>query len=364
MSHWLVTVLCLLVLTVFAGVLGLADGRQRTNLRLGAALLGFWVVFGSAALSLNSLAPPRGSQDHWGDRLPLYAVVLGIAGASACCLAAEIALRTSASAEEGGVRGSASSPEKPVAQVRSEESWAGHSGRPTYRSSFLRSMGSLEDRVWFNGKSYRIFSSDREVIDFLDNLAWHLYATSDGLQPATLLGSRRDLQAITERPTISALVAVLAKGNPLTSRWALWLLGRSHNKAAVRPLRPFLEHPEPAFRKEAARALRRLGAWYDLMPLREDPEERIRRLAMPKRRQFAEPTRGMRAIGDRFSTALDRLTARGETSAPAADPSPMPYWSIAALGEGQPPRPAWWFRRILERIRQAVRESRGAEVKG
>ena len=50
MSIWLVTVLCLLVLTAFAGVLGMADGRQRVNLRLGAALLGFWVVFGTAAL--------------------------------------------------------------------------------------------------------------------------------------------------------------------------------------------------------------------------------------------------------------------------------------------------------------------------
>lgn len=364
MSIWLVTVLCLLVLTAFAGVLGMADGRQLVNLRLGAALLGFWVVFAAAAISLSCLAPPTGSQSDWGDRLPGYAVFIGFVGAIACLLTVETALRASMSADGKGATSSAAPIAHSVAGVGSDECWTGRSGRPVYRSSFLRSLGSLEERVWFNGKSYRIFSSDREVIDFLDTLAWHLYATSDGLQPSTLLGSRRDLQDITERPTIGALVAVLAKGNPLTSRWALWLLGRSHNKAAVRPLRPFLEHPEPAFRKEAVRALRRLGAWYELMPLREDPEERIRRLAMPKRRQFAEPARGMRAMGDRFTTALDRLTARGETSALATDPSPMPYWSIAALGEGQPPRPAWWFRRILERIRQAVRESRGAEVKG
>ncbi|MFO0898705.1 MAG: HEAT repeat domain-containing protein [Pirellulales bacterium] len=364
MSIWLVTVMCLLVLTAFAVVMALADGRQRTNLLLGAALLGFWVVFGTAAISLSSLAPPRGSQDNWGDRLPAYAVILGIAAASACCLAVEAALRSSTSAAEAGVRQPVPSTAKTVAQVSSEESWAGDYGRPTYRSSFLRSLGSVEDKVWFNGKSYRIFSSDREVIDFLDTLAWHLYATSDGLQPATLLGSRRDLQAITARPTIGALVAVLAKGNPLTSRWALWLLGHSHNKAAVLPLRPFLEHPEPAFRKEAVRALRRLGAWYDLLPLRHDPVERIRWLATPRPRQSTEPTRGAKAMGDRFSSALERLTARAEPAAEEApDRSPMPYWSVVTLGEGQAPRPTWWLRRILERIQQAVRGSMHTGIK-
>jgi hypothetical protein len=191
-----------------------------------------------------------------------------------------------------------------------------------------------------------------------------LYATSDGLQPATLLGSRRDLQAIAERPTIGALVAVLAKGNPLTSRWALWLLGRSHNKAAVRPLKPFLEHPEPAFRKEAVRALRRLGAWYELLPLRQDPEARIRLLATPRPRQFSEPTRGAKAMGGRFTSALERLTARGESIAQEeADRSPMPYWSVATLGEGQAPRPTWWLRRLLERVQLTVRGSRSASAK-
>ena len=156
-------------------------------------------------------------------------------------------------------------------------------------------------------------------------------------------------------------MAVLAKGNPLTSRWALWLLGRSHNKAAVRPLKPFLEHPEPAFRKEAVRALRRLGAWYELLPLRQDPVERIRLLATPRPRQSTEPTRGAKAMGDRFATALERLTARRESIADEAfDRAPMPYWSVATLGDGQAPRPTWWLRRILERVQLAVRGSRSA----
>lgn len=243
--------------------------------------------------------------------------------------------------------------------------------RPRYRPSFLRSLGGLQQTLHFYGNSYRLYADDREVVDYLQDLAWFLFATSDELQRATLLRSRRDLQAIYERPTIGALVALLAKGDALTSRWAIWLLGRSRNKNAVAPLRPYLRHPEPTFRKEAARALRRLGAWGDLNSLQNAPDERTQRLATPRPEPeylkpaavvATEPASLVPTAAVRFARALESLrehSRRGERdSAPVG--SSMPYWSVASFGEGKPPRPAWWLRRILQRIQTAIRGSANA----
>jgi hypothetical protein len=234
--------------------------------------------------------------------------------------------------------------------------------RPRYRPSFFRSLGGLQQTLHFYGNKYRLYADEREVVDYLQDLGWFLFATSDELQPATLLRSRRDLRAILERPTIGALVALLAKGDVLTSRWAIWLLGHSRNKSAVAPLRPYLQHPEPTFRKEAARALRRLGAWGELVALQQDRDERIRRLATPRPEpEYLKPPPPPEAptAAARFARALERLrehSLAGERG-PAPEGSPMPYWSAASLGEGKPPRPDWWLRRILLRIHEAIRGS-------
>jgi len=133
----------------------------------------------------------------------------------------------------------------------------------------------------------------------------------------------------------------------VTARWAIWLLGRSRHRSAIAPVRPFLEHPEASYRKEAARALRRLGAWGDLAAAQADAHERVRRLATP--RPAAEPIAG---VAVRFQRALDRLGERAGTPDHEVEAagSSMPNWASSALGPGRPARADWWLRRILTRV--------------
>ena len=237
--------------------------------------------------------------------------------------------------------------------------------RPRYHPSFQRSRSGLRQTVRFHGHDYRLSADDCEVVDYLNDLGWFLFASSDEFQTPTLLQSRRDLRAICERREIGALVALLAKGDALTSRWAIWLLGRSRNQNAAAALRPFLRHPEPAFRKEAARALRRLAAWGDLLMMATDRDERVRRLATrPPEPQYLKPTPSPVALtaAERFARALGRLRERAGNSVSVQDGSSMPFWSVVSFGEGRPPRADWWLRRILLRIHLAIHGSASADT--
>jgi len=229
--------------------------------------------------------------------------------------------------------------------------------RPCYHPSFLRTRGRWRQTVHFHGHDYRLSAEDCEIVDYLNDLGWFLFTTTDEFHVPTLLRSRRDLLAICARPDIGALVALLAKGDALTSRWAIWLLGHSLNENAATPLRAYLRHPEPAFRKEAARALRRLEAWDDLWLMSNDRDERVRRLATrPSAPEYLEPVPApvVLAAAERFARALGRLRDRAGNSAAVQAGSSMPFWSIVPLGEGKPPRAAWWLRRILLRIHLAI----------
>jgi hypothetical protein len=227
--------------------------------------------------------------------------------------------------------------------------------RPRYRRSILGGFGNRQ-KISFLGTNYRLYADDREIVEFVRALGRFLTDVPAPPAQGTLVASRHELRAIYERSTIAPLVAVLARGEVITARWAIWLLGRSRHRSAIAPVRPFLEHPEAAYRKEAARALRRLGAWGDLAIAQSDADERVRRLATP--RPETEPVSQAlgQAVAARFTRALDRLgerTASGP-SEPVAERSSMPFWASSAIGPGQQPRADWWLRRILLRVRDAL----------
>jgi len=194
--------------------------------------------------------------------------------------------------------------------------------------------------------------ADFEVQRFLMEVDFVIRQIHDaGRLHLRLFVLRRDFRQIIDDAPIAGLVAFVQWQvenfrEPQTLSLALWLLGRCKSRFAVPVLALFGDYLDVSVRKEAARGLRRLGAWAEMRALAaSEGDTRVRRmLEVPRPRSFA-------ARMKRFS---ENVT-----------PSPQPpgrrsrmaiFWS-ALPGRGKPPKPAAYIRMILERIRALVHGS-------
>ena len=105
-----------------------------------------------------------------------------------------------------------------------------------------------------------------------------------GIRPPRLVALRRDFRRIASRGSIAGLFMCVDHKNAETARLGIWLMGRTRSKSAISEVVPFVGHPDVRLRREAARALRRLGGWAKLRALAaSDPDSRVQRLATPCR---------------------------------------------------------------------------------
>lgn len=125
---------------------------------------------------------------------------------------------------------------------------------------------------------------------------------------------------------------------------ALWLRGHcSRSSVGIELFAPFRDCPQDIVRREAARTLKRMGAWAALREIAEsDPNPRIRAIATPD---------GPRAHGDRLARFTRNFVGLNLTL-PARDLFVAPNLD---LKKGQhAPKSATVIRQILQRIQRVI----------
>lgn len=207
---------------------------------------------------------------------------------------------------------------------------------PRYRDAiWLVDWGRIGETFRFAGQTWRLGDRDMRVLSFLhrlDKTDWPL---------VRLRASFREI--LRDKPVAGLVDAMsMSEGSIRQRMIAAWLLGHCGEKRAVGAIRELAEHSDPALRKAAAHALRRLGARLDLelMAAQEtDPRVlRAARLAPPKP----------------FAQRLTSFVARDVTPTGAPPAAAQPLWLFRPLWEYHPPRRAEWMRTLLERLRRLV----------
>jgi hypothetical protein len=163
-----------------------------------------------------------------------------------------------------------------------------------------------------------------------------------GLPKPPLLSYRGDFRRIIADQPALGLIASLERGGE-TRRLALWLLGYCDRHFVTSDVARYGRDPRVAIRKTAARSLRRLSAVPEMIDLakRETNSVVLQLLGPPTPRTFDE----------RLSTFLgDGKSAARHSGHPAT----REVFIVEPL-IGRPPRPASYFRRLLEHIRRLVR---------
>jgi hypothetical protein len=157
-----------------------------------------------------------------------------------------------------------------------------------------------------------------------------------------LLAFRADFRRIASRGSIAGLFMCVDHRNLDVVRLGIWLMGRTRSKAAISEVSRFIAHPDPRVRREAARALRRLGGWARLRDVAfRDSDPRMRRLATARR---PKP----------FQQRMQQL-ARSISAVPTdVETAPAELYVKLPLGAGRLPRTAAVIRAILERIRRTL----------
>jgi hypothetical protein len=117
--------------------------------------------------------------------------------------------------------------------------------------------------------------------EFLKHLsATRADARASGQIPRRLMACRDDFRRIAAADTTAGLVQSALLGNEERQRLAIWLLGNSHDRCAIRVVHSFASGQPERVRREAVRTLCRLGASAELRWIAEnDPDEVIRAMA-------------------------------------------------------------------------------------
>jgi len=165
----------------------------------------------------------------------------------------------------------------------------------------------------------------------------------DAERPARLVSLRAQIREIEHMACRAALcLAIESTADERLRRLAIWLRGRCRGTLGTSIVARYRTSPDPAIRKEVARALMRMDGWAELRQMeREDPDPRVRRMAVqPSPRPYA-------ARLDSFVRCVPRLDVEPDETplivAPDVDPA-----------AGRPPKPAWLIGMILERIHRLV----------
>ncbi len=169
-------------------------------------------------------------------------------------------------------------------------------------------------------------------------------ARASGQSPVQLVTFRRQFRRITKRGNIAGLFVFIDHEDAETIRLGIWLMGRTNSCAAIPEIARFADRQNVRIRREAARALRRLGGWAELRAMAHcDFDPRVIRLAT------SLPARPL-------DERLRRVTRSIHSAAKSTgDLRPAELFVELPVGPGRAPKPTSLIRAILERIRLAVR---------
>ena len=135
----------------------------------------------------------------------------------------------------------------------------------------------------FAGRRFAMGATDNAAHAFLHQLGQLFENAPSKDNPRALFKWRDDFRRILGSCSTAGLVRSVKQGSETEQRIAVWLLGRARDHSATCVVNAVVWHQPVAMRREAARALRRLGAWTELRWLAvNDPDERVRRIATPR----------------------------------------------------------------------------------
>jgi hypothetical protein len=169
-------------------------------------------------------------------------------------------------------------------------------------------------------------------------------ALAAGKAPPHLVTFRREFRQIASRQRIAGLIECLEESDPEVVRLTIWLMARAHTSLAITAIAPFRYSKNDRVRYEAARGLRRLGAWAELRKIAQyDFNDRVRRLATaPSPKEFDKRLQ-------RFAGQVHAVMP------PDAAQRPMPLIVRLSAGSVRRAKTPEFIRAILERIQQLVR---------
>jgi HEAT repeats len=198
--------------------------------------------------------------------------------------------------------------------------------------------------VSFRGRKFKVTGYEIEDGKLIARMAeLRRQAVNLGQTPVRLITFRQEFRRIANWPRVHAMITCLNQPDEETVRLAIWLLGRKHARYGIPLIVPCSHSPDVRVRREAARALRRLGAWSELRAIYEfDTDEQVLRIALPER---PKP----------FEQRLSRFTGDAPEEVPAARHSRvMSFFARVPIGPGKMPNTPEYIRTILERIHRLV----------
>jgi len=166
-------------------------------------------------------------------------------------------------------------------------------------------------------------------------------------QGARLLPCREGFRRALRDNPVDVISGHLCDPDPLIRSVSIWLLSQSANRFQLLGINGHCDDPSPMVRKHVAKALYRLEAWQPLQDLAEDfPEDAAIKW-------FAQPRPNRIEFGKRLSRYAEHMdTSMAET---ATHSEPMTLWISFEGWILSPPKSRSYIRRILLRIRNAVR---------
>ena len=166
-------------------------------------------------------------------------------------------------------------------------------------------------------------------------------ALHQGIRPTSLITWRDDFRRIIRNGRVTACFPNLNQRDIESVCIALWLVGRMQAKHGVSIVADYRSHADARVRREAARALRRLGAWSELRAMADDTSPLVRGFT---RDDGPRPLEVRLARFKQMVAPLDRPKTHVRASRFASLP----------IEPGRQPKPAHLIRALLERIRRLV----------
>ena len=203
-------------------------------------------------------------------------------------------------------------------------------------------------RMHVGGNRYYLRrAADFAVARFLRRLSRLRHECSRGNTPTyRLVAFREDFRRVIAARPIAGLVWSLRSGDAEVQQLALWLLGRCESTRATAAVATYRNSFSRSWRKEAARALRRMQAWSEL-------REMSQRELEPAIRAFARP-RLDRSWSERLGRLTHHTTRKASSLAPGACLSPAFEMNLLP-GPSRPLKSAEYIRAILWRIHNYLR---------
>ena len=166
-------------------------------------------------------------------------------------------------------------------------------------------------------------------------------ALHEGIRPTSLITWRDDFRRIIRNGRVTACFLNLNQRDSESICIALWLVGRMQAKHGVSIVADYRSHADARVRREAARALRRLGAWSELRSMADDTSPLVRGFTRD------DGPRPLAVRLERFKqlvAPLDRPKTHVRES----------WFASLSIESGRQPKPAHLIRALLERIRRLV----------